>query len=200
VTVRATVVATGAVALMGAAMARGGAQMVNRTGPPPAAAARAPDPPSRRPATGSIAYTLLADSSDDIKAAIDQTVSPMNFIVRPIARGRLNRTNPTPRRVRVDLWPDSIGVAFDDGNAIVTPYTGQPGPWQNSLTHETYQAYMKVEGDTICQMISAPDGERENAFVFANDGKRLRMHVTVTSRRLPKPLEYTLAFRQSAMR
>jgi hypothetical protein len=98
--------------------------------------------------------------------------------------------------MHVDLWHDSVGVSFDDGNAVVTPYSGATVPWQNSLTHETYQAHLTIEGDTICQYITAPDGVRENAYLFADSARRLYLHVTVTSHRLPKPLEYTLAFRR----
>jgi hypothetical protein len=153
-------------------------------------------PSTTRPTTGSFAYSLVPDSSDDIHDAINRTVGPMNFIIRPIARGRLDRTNPTTQRVHLDFWRDSVGVSFDDGNAVVTPYNGATTPWQNSLTHETYEAHMMIEGDTICQYIAAPDGVRENAYLFADSAKRLYLHVTVTSHRLPKPLEYTLAFRR----
>ena len=149
-----------------------------------------------RPSTGSFAYSLVPDSSDNIHDAINRTVGSMNFIVRPIARGRLNRTNPTPQHMHVDLWHDSVGVSFDDGNAVVTPYNGVTSLWQNSLTHETYQAHMLLVGDTICQFITAPDGVRENAYVFADSARRLYLRVTVTSHHLPKPLEYTLAFRR----
>src|SRR5581483_272271 len=86
-------------------------------------------------------YTLMADSSDDIKAAINQTVEHMSFITRPIARGRLNKTNPLPRHVQVTQSDDTIAVAFDDGNPIATPLNGHPVPWQSSMTHEQYQAH-----------------------------------------------------------
>jgi hypothetical protein len=162
-----------------------------------AAAAADPAPP-RLPAAGSFSYTLIADSSDNIEAAIDQTVSPMSFIIRPIARGRLRRTNPTPQRVHIDVWHDSLGVAFDDGNPVVTPLDGQPVPWVNSLTHETYQAHVVLVADTLRQAIAAPDGTRENAYLFVNGGDRLHLRVTVTSHRLPKPLVYTLIFRRDA--
>ncbi len=178
-----------------AATARG-----QSTPPPPGGApgAVAGDPAPRRipvPA-GSFSYTLIPDSSDNIERAIDQTVAPMSFIIRPIARGRLRRTNPTPQRVHLNVWEDSIGVAFDDGNPVITPVDGQPVPWVNSLTHETYQAHLIVAADTLRQAIAAPDGIRENAYLFESGGARLLLRVTVTSHRLPKPLVYTLIFRR----
>lgn len=152
----------------------------------------AADPPPK----GSAEYALMPDSSESIKAAIDTTVRHMNFITRPIARSRLSKINPTPQRVRVDLETDTVSVAFDSGNAVVTPLNGQTVPWLNPLTGETNQAHATVSGDTVRQTIIAHDGERENALIFSEDGGRLRLHVTVTSHRLPRPLVYDLMFRK----
>jgi hypothetical protein len=138
----------------------------------------------------------MPDSSESIKAAIDTTVRHMNFITRPIARSRLSKINPTPQRVRVDLEADTVSVAFDSGNPVVTPLNGQTVSWLNPLTGETNQAHATVSGDTVRQTIMAHDGERENALIFSGDGQRLRLHVTVTSHRLPRPLIYDLMFRR----
>ena len=143
-------------------------------------------------------YTLIPDSSDDIKTAVNQTVEPMSFITRPIARGRLNKTNPLPQHVQVTLTADTIAVAFDDGNPVITPLNGNTVPWQSSLTHEDYQAHVERTGDTTAQIIVAPDGERRNQYVFGENGSRLEMRVTISSHRLPRPLVYTLRFRRDA--
>jgi hypothetical protein len=143
-------------------------------------------------------YTLMPDSSDDIKAAVNHTVEHMSFITRPIARGRLNKTNPLPQHVRVTQTNDTIAVAFDDGNPITTPLDGNTVPWQSSMTHEQYQAHAIRMADTTAQVIVAPDGERTNAYVFTNNGERLELHVTISSHRLPQPLTYTLRFRRDA--
>ena len=144
---------------------------------------------------GAAVYVLVPDSSDNIRAAIDRTVAHMNFIVRPIARSRLSKINPTPKQVRVDLEPDTASVAFDAGNPVVTPLDGDTVPWRNPLTGETNRTHAAVAGDTLRQTIVAPDGERENALIFSSDGARLRLRVTVTSHRLPRPLVYELMFR-----
>ena len=150
------------------------------------------DPPPK----GAAQYALMPDSSESIKAAIDTTVRHMNFITRPIARSRLSKINPTPQRMRVDLEADTVSVAFDSGNPVVTPLNGQTVPWLNPLTGETNQAHATVSGDTVRQTIIAHDGERENALIFSEDGQRLRLHVTVTSHRLPRALVYDLMFRK----
>ena len=143
-------------------------------------------------------YTLMADSSDNIKTAINQTVEHMSFITRPIARGRLNKTNPLPQHVHVTQTDDTISVAFDDGNPIATPLNGDTVPWQSSMTHEQYQAHAVRLGDTTEQVIVAPDGERTNAYVFTDNGARLVLRVTISSHRLPQPLTYTLRFKRDS--
>ena len=148
------------------------------------------------PPDGSFTYTLIPDSSGDVKAAINKTVDGMNFITRPIARGRLAKVNPVPHRVRVQLDKDTVSAAFDDGNPVVTPVSGEVVSWSNPLTHETNKAHAAVAGDTVRQTIVAGDGQRENAFIFTDGGTRLHLVVTVTSHRLPRPLTYELLFRR----
>ena len=143
-------------------------------------------------------YTLIPDSSDDIKVAVNRTVEHMSFITRPIARGRLNKTNPLPQHVQITQTNDTIAVAFDDGNPVSTPLNGDTVPWRSSLTHEDYQAHATRSGDTTSQVIVAPDGARTNAYVFTENGTRLELRVTISSHRLPQPLTYTLRFRRDA--
>lgn len=145
---------------------------------------------------GTFTYALMPDSSGDVKAAINKTVDGMNFITRPIARGRLAKVNPVPHQVRIQLSKDTVSAAFDGGNPVITPVSGEVVPWTNSLTHETDKAHAAVSGDTVRQTIEAKDGQRENAFVFTDGGARLHLVVTVTSHRLPRPLTYELIFRR----
>jgi hypothetical protein len=150
------------------------------------------------PGAGSYTYTLVPDSSADIKAAINETVSSMNFITRPIARSRLNKINPLPHRVRLRLVPDTVSVAFDDGDPVMTPVDGHVVPWVNALAKETDQAHVVVAGDTVRQTLVASDGDRENALIFDDGSVRVRLRVTVTSHRLPKPLVYELLFHRDS--
>jgi hypothetical protein len=153
-----------------------------------------PKPDSMVPPQGTYLYTLLPDSSDDIKLAVNQTVEHMSFITRPIARGRLNKTNPTPKQAHVVVRPDTFSVTFDDGNPVATPVNGDTVPYLSAITHETYKARYDPVADTVSQTIADKDGVRRNTYWFLDGGQRLRMHVTVTSPRLPGPLNYQLLF------
>lgn len=157
----------------------------------------APAPSSALPAPGTYQYSLVADSSENIPAAVNRTVEHMSFITRPVARGRLNKVNPLPHTVMVQVTKDTLAVGFDGGNPIATPLSGDSVQWINTLTREKDEAHASMSGDTVRQIITAHDGQRENAYVFPNNGASLEMQVTVTSHRLPQPLTYKLVFTRS---
>jgi hypothetical protein len=145
-----------------------------------------------RPAPGSYVYTLIPDSSDDIKLAVNQTVEHMSFITRPVARGRLNKTNPTPKEVHVVVSADTLAVTFDAGNPVATPFNGDTVPYTSTLTNERYTARFDPVGDSASQTIASKDGVKRLTYAFPDSARRLRIHVTVTSPRLPGPLNYQL--------
>jgi hypothetical protein len=55
---------------------------------------------------------------------------------------------------------------------------------------------IETAGDTLRQVIKTDDGQRENDFVFLDDGARVALHVILTADRLPIPLRYTLVYRR----
>ena len=48
------------------------------------------------PATGTYTYTLVADSSDDVKGAVNHTIEHMSFITRPIASSSTGSPTDVP--------------------------------------------------------------------------------------------------------
>jgi hypothetical protein len=146
--------------------------------------------------SGTHVYTLIPEESDDVRAAIDRAVSHMLFIIRPIARHRLARTNRVPPHLTFGVRPDTITVTFEHANPIPTPRNGAPVPWISGVSRETYTVHIAFAGDTLHQEILASDGAREDDFVFSDNGDRIVMHVTLRADRLPTPLVYTLVFRR----
>jgi hypothetical protein len=150
------------------------------------------------PTAGAHTYTLVADSSDDVKGAVNHTVEHMSFFTRPIARKRLTQLNPVPHKMQVAVTGDSLSVVFDNLNPIVTPLNGSEVQWRSAITKDDYKIHAVQQGDTLAQVIAAPDGERVNAYKFDGDSARLAVRVTMTSHRLPQPLQYTLLFRRDS--
>jgi hypothetical protein len=150
------------------------------------------------PSSGTYTYTLVPDSSDDVKAAVNRTVEHMSFFTRPTARRRLARLNPIPQHVQLAITPDTVSVVFDGMSPMVTPVDGSEMYWNCPLTKDGYRIHLAQQGDTLEQVITAPDGERTNALVFDPASGHLAVHVTMTSHRLPQALEYTLVFRRDS--
>ena len=146
--------------------------------------------------SGTFVYALMPDESDDVNEAIDHTVAHMNFIVRPIARHRLTRTNHPPPHITFGVRSDTLVVTLERSNPIRTPRNGHAVPWASGVSREMYAASITFVGDTLRQLILASDGQRVDDFVFREGGARVDMHVTLSAERLPTPLVYTLIFRR----
>jgi hypothetical protein len=146
--------------------------------------------------TGTIIYELVPNESDDVKAAIERSIQHMNFIVRPIARHRLTRTNHPPAHLTFANHPDTLVVTFEGANPIVTPRDGSLIPWVSGVSKEVYRVKAVVAGDTLHQTIVASDGHRVDDFIFSAGGERVRLDVRLFTERLPTPLMYSLAFRR----
>lgn len=153
-------------------------------------------PPLGPADSGTYLYELVPEVSNDIRSAIDRSVAHMNFIIRPIARRRLIKANRLFPSLTFVIRADSIGVTFAGMNPIVTPRDGGAAPWVRGETGEHYDVYMSQDGDSLRQVIATDDGQRENDFVFFDDGARIELHVTLSADRLPTPLRYTLIFRR----
>jgi len=146
---------------------------------------------------GTVVYELVPGESDDVHAAIERTIAPLNFIIRPIARHRLARTNHTPAHLTLEVRPDIRVITFEGANPIPTPRDGSSLPWISGVSKELYHVHAVAHGDTLVQTILASDGRRVDEFVLTPDGSRVRLRVTLYAERLPVPLSYTLSFRRS---
>lgn len=138
-------------------------------------------------------YTYVASASDDIGKAIEQGTAKMNFITRPIARGRLRKTNPVYRTVMIAHTPTEVRVTTDGRAPIVSPADGAPIRWKRE-DGEELDVSTEWEDGALEQTFEAPDGKRVNVYRLSPDGRTLTMTVTVTSPRLPAPITYDLAY------
>ena len=140
-------------------------------------------------------YTLNRQASDDINAAIESAVRRMNFVTRPIARGRLRKTNAAYERVVIDYGTSQVSVTFDQRAAIVTPSNGTPIKWRRE-DGEQFDVSTEWENGRLEQTFSAEDGRRVN--VYTLEGNTLTMEVTITSPRLSAPLRYKLVYNRAS--
>lgn len=141
-------------------------------------------------------FTYAPERSESIEKAIDNAVSQLNFVVRPIARGRLEKTNPAYKRLEINLKPGQVSIATNGRAAIKTPPSGSMVKWTRE-DGEVFDVSTNLSGDTLRQKFVAKDGQRTNEYTISADGQTLTMRVIVNSPRLNSPLTYRLVYRRS---
>ena len=142
-------------------------------------------------------FTVNRQQSDDVNRAIETAVSRMSFVTRPIARGRLRRTNTVYNRVVINYTTAQVSTTFDKRRAVESPANGQPVPWTRE-DGEKFQLSTSWENGRLVQTFRAEDGSRTNTYSISPDGRTLTMHVTLRSPRLTSPLEYNLVFNRAS--
>jgi hypothetical protein len=142
-------------------------------------------------------FTLNRQASDNVAQAINTAVSRMNFVTRPIARGRLTRTNAPYTRVVVDYNQSQVTLTFDARAPMTSPANGTPVRWRRE-DGEMLDLSTEWENGVLEQTFKAEDGQRVNAFSISEDGRTLTLRVTVTSPRLPQPLTYRLVYNRAS--
>jgi hypothetical protein len=142
-------------------------------------------------------YRYVADESDAIKPAIERAVARMNFITRPIARGRLTKTNNPYQTLSLSESDGKVTIVTDQRAPIVSPADGTPVKWTRE-DGEVFDVTTKRVGGALEQTFIADDGQRKNVYSLGADGKTLEMQVTVTSPRLAEAVTYTLRYRRES--
>lgn len=144
-------------------------------------------------------YTYLPAASDDIHPAIERGIAGMSFVVRPVARSRLRKTNEPYGTITISRTPAEVAIATDGGAPVVTPADGSVVRWRRE-DGEIFRVSTELRGGVLRQTFVADDGQRENAYSLSAAGDTLTLRVTVTSPRLPRPMSYRLVYLRVAER
>ena len=131
--------------------------------------------------------------ADDIAGAINRTVADMNFITRPIARGRLVKLNPAYKKVAISISDREVVVQLEDRAPIHMPPGGKGAPWTRE-DGDKFTVAAQVSPDQLVQTFKNDEGERTNVFKLSPDGRTLTLQATVKSGKLPRPLTYAIQF------
>lgn len=142
-------------------------------------------------------YLLDAAASDSIESAIEGGTADMNFAIRGLARRRIAQTNPRYERIRLSRSDTTISVQFDSRAALEIPADGRSLPWTREDGGK-YNVTAQWSASQLVMHFDADDGQRTNTLLLSPDGLSLNLKVKLTSSHLPKPIEYTLAYRRQA--
>jgi len=144
-------------------------------------------------------YLLNDTRSDNVAEAIDEGTARMNFIRRPIARGRLRKVNDLYPTVEIEERASEVAIALAGRPPIISPINGDPVRWTRE-DGEVFQVHTARQDGSLRQTFVSSDGQRENLFTLDRDGRTLRMRVTITSDQLAAPIVYTLVFERADSR
>lgn len=140
-------------------------------------------------------YAYVPAASDDIEMAIRAATDDMNFIVGPIARGRLRKTNFPYETIRISATPQAVTIVTDDRAPIVTPASGSAIKWERE-DGEVFDVSTRFVGGALHQTFQAEDGKRVNVYSLDAEGNTLTMKVTVSSPKLEAPMVYSLKYQR----
>lgn len=140
-------------------------------------------------------YTLDEVDSDNISAVINGAVGKLNFLTRPIARGRLKKINPTYRQVTIAASSNELSVVVDNQPALRTPANGTSVVWVGPDGGKV-NVSMQLAGGHLVQIFESKDGRRVNDYTLSSDGRMLIMQVTETSPRLSQAIRYKEVYRR----
>ena len=137
-------------------------------------------------------WTLV--SAPDLPKVIEEATASMNFVVRPIARGRLKKTNDAYKRIQINRTGAEISIQYDERKPQHMPGNGQAVAWKRE-DGEDFLISARLEHEDLIQTYKAEDGERSNVFHLDPKTGTLTVAVTIKSGKLPKPLTYTLTYK-----
>lgn len=145
--------------------------------------------------------TSTSGAQKKIAAGIEDGISEMNFVVRPIARGRLEDTNTVCKTLTFTLADGNISIQCGSGKVFTTPADGSYKKVTGSDNETKYNLSQKVEskgGKTIItQIFKAEDGKRTTVYTYDPEAKSLSMKVRVNSPKLdPKAVKYTIPYKE----
>lgn len=148
-------------------------------------------------------WLLEPAASDDIAAAVDRAVAPLNFVVRPVARRRLQAVNRPASHIDVTVGRDTIVLAWAGEPPATARRDGTAAPYRDGRGERLSLrvAVARTDADPVLlrEQYDAPDGIRTNRWSLAPAGDRVGIVVEVASPRLPAPLRYRLVYRRAAL-
>ena len=152
------------------------------------------DTPVFSPWFGQYKSVAPGTAKTTVENAINQGTSSMGMLRRSVARSRLTDVNRPYQTVRI----------FQQGNELITDFDGNKFPGHADGSPERSKdprgdpvtVSYRAAGDTLTGKYLGDDGTKEIAFERSPDGNQLTMHVTVTSKKLPQPIHYSIRYQK----
>lgn len=139
-------------------------------------------------------WTLNAEASDDLTAAIEKTIATMNFIARPIARTKLRARNVA--FPKIDITAEDGGLRVSHQGGMNVKYSAVSQPVHVKAPDGTDAVTRLSATPTLILTYESESGTREDRYELSPEGNTLTLSIRMTSSRLPQPLLYQLVYRR----
>lgn len=142
-------------------------------------------------------YQFVGGSSERalVPAAVERSVDGMFFIARGIAYDRLLRTCEICNSYTLGFGGGNISVAGPCQRTDVSPDDGREADHRTKLD-DTSKLSQRFVGETLVQNFRGEEGARKVVWTLLPDGETLRVQVVISSKHLPRPVDYTLSYRR----
>lgn len=164
-----------------------------------AARAAAPDLDAlRRRYSGEYEFSGGSAERSAVPAAVERSVDGMFFIARGIAYDRLLKSSQVCERYTFELDASRVSVAGSCRTPDVSPADG--GEVEHRTRQgETSKLSQRFVGETLVQEFRGDGGSRRVVWTLLPDGNTLQAQVLITSKHLPRPLDYVLTYRRKGV-
>ena len=148
---------------------------------------------------GDFEYIGGVEEKEAWKAAIEDAVAGMSFLLRPLARPYLRYRIDIPEDLTIEVERDKLFLRFGEksGDSAVLN-----GPWLIEGEGEKalrIRHSFKTETGEVLQEIINDRGIRKRLLHLEDSGKRLRLRTVVESEQLSAPIDYELNFRRRGL-
>lgn len=129
----------------------------------------------------------------DLDLAIDALAVDLHVLMREVAKGLLRDATKVCTHYDIDVVGDAVAFSCD-GHTPMLLATDGPGTEARNGLGVTVRAEAEVADQQVVIHWRSDAGTRTNTFRRVGDG--LELQARVTSRRLPRPLRWTVRYRQ----
>ena len=126
-------------------------------------------------------------------AAIEDVISGLNVLIRPIARDRLKAAMATPAAISITSDATNLTISLDS-LVYTAPLTGGSVK-ATGITGDKLNLSYAISSAKIEQKFSGDQGGRVNT--FTKSGEQLVMNVRVYSDKLPKDVKFKLTYKKA---
>ena len=130
-----------------------------------------------------------------IEKGIEKAIDDMNFITRPIARGKLKKANIAFKTIQIKFTGEKVSIQQGARTTIAAPVDGGKVSWTRE-DGDKFKVSQKVSETKITQVFQGENGKKTLVYKFNKEFTEMWVSVRVDSPKLPEPVRYTLKYKR----